>query len=65
MITAGYMNQISPTCNSDLKVKVVSREVYDEILHNKNLTDETYRDMMGMDERSSKHEDSMEVDIYE
>ena len=31
MITAGYTNQISPKCNEDVKIKVVPRNVYDEI----------------------------------
>jgi len=45
MIVAGYTNQISPQCNTTLKVKVVSRNVYDEILYNQELTDDSYKDL--------------------
>jgi len=45
MIVAGYTNQVSPQCNTDLKVKVVSRNVYDEIMYNQELTDDTYKDL--------------------
>jgi len=45
MIVAGYTNQISPHCNPGVKVKVVSRDVFDEILYNSELTDATYTDM--------------------
>ena len=34
MIVAGYTNQISPQCDQGVKVKVVPRVIYDEILHN-------------------------------
>ena len=46
MVVAGYTNQVSPHCNTDLKVKVVSRDVYDEILYNQELTDESYKDLL-------------------
>ena len=46
MVVAGYTNQISPQCNQGVKVKVVSRNVYDEILYNQELTDEVYKDQM-------------------
>jgi hypothetical protein len=46
MIVAGYTNQISPNCNKDLKVKVVSRNVFDEILYNKELTHQVYQDQV-------------------
>lgn len=46
MVVAGYTNQVSPHCNTDLKVKVVSRDVYDEILYNQELTDSVYNDMV-------------------
>jgi|TARA_B110001469_G_C9542655_1_gene269439 hypothetical protein len=45
MITTGYTNQISPQCNQDIKVKVVPRGIYDEILMNLELTDTIYKDM--------------------
>ena len=31
-IVIGYTNQISPHCNQDIKVRVIPRQVYDEIL---------------------------------
>jgi len=46
MITAGYINQVSPHCNPDVQVKVVSRDVYDQILYNQELTDASYKDMV-------------------
>ena len=46
MVVAGYTNQISPQCNQGVKVKVVSRNVYDEILYNQELTDEVYKDQV-------------------
>ena len=46
MITKGYVDQISPNCNRDLKVKIVPRDVYDDILYNQELTDVTYNDMV-------------------
>ncbi len=46
MITAGYTNQISPQCNKNLQVKIVPRDVYDEILLNKELTNLVYKDTM-------------------
>ena len=45
MIVAGYTNQISPKCNKDIDVRIVPRNVYDEILHNRELTDQVYNDM--------------------
>lgn len=45
MVVAGYTNQISPKCNSDISVKIVPRDVYDEILYNQELVDVSYRDM--------------------
>jgi hypothetical protein len=44
-IVHGYTLQISPQCNKDLQVKVVSRDVYDEIMMNQELTDQVYKDM--------------------
>lgn len=46
MITKGYVDQISPECNRDIKVKIVPRDVYDDILYNQELTDVTYNDMV-------------------
>ena len=45
MVVAGYTNQISPKCTSELSVKIVPRDVYDEILYNQELVDVTYTDM--------------------
>lgn len=45
MITKGYVDQISPECNKDLKVKIVPRDVYDDILYNQELVDVTFNDM--------------------
>ena len=45
MVVTGYTNQISPKCNSELSVKIVPRDVYDEILYNQELVDVSYRDM--------------------
>jgi len=46
MVVAGYTNQISPKCNSELSVKIVPRDVYDEILYNQELADVSYKDML-------------------
>ena len=46
MITAGYINQVSPHCNPGVQVKVVPRDVYDEILYNQEVTDTVYKDMI-------------------
>jgi len=46
MIVAGYTNQISPQCDQGVKVKIVPRSVYDEILHNQELTDQVYKDQL-------------------
>lgn len=51
MVVAGYTNQISPQCNQGVKVKVVSRNVYDEILYNQELTDEVYKDQMDYEKK--------------
>ena len=32
MVVAGYTNQISPQCDKDLSVKIVPRDVYDDIV---------------------------------
>ena len=45
MIVAGYTNQMSPQCDQDIKVRVVPREVYHEIINNKDLVDQVYKDM--------------------
>jgi hypothetical protein len=42
MVVAGYTNQISPKCNEGVKIKVVPRNVYDEILENQTLAEEIY-----------------------
>ena len=46
MIVAGYTNQISPQCDKDLSVKIVPRDVYDDILYNQELVDVSYNDMI-------------------
>ena len=46
MVVAGYTNQISPQCNQGVKVRVVSRNIYDEILYNQELTDDSYKDQL-------------------
>lgn len=46
MVVAGYTNQISPKCNSELSVKIVPRDVYDEILYNQELVDVSFKDML-------------------
>jgi hypothetical protein len=46
MIVAGYTNQITPQCNKDIQIKIVSREIYDDILYNQELVDSVYTDMM-------------------
>jgi hypothetical protein len=45
MIVAGYTNQVSPHCNQDVQIKIVPRNVYDEILNNQEMTDTIYKDM--------------------
>ena len=44
-IVIGYTNQISPQCNTTPQVKIVPRDVYDEILMNQELTETVYNDM--------------------
>lgn len=46
MVVAGYTNQISPKCNEELSVKIIPRNVYDQILYNQELADVTYNDMV-------------------
>jgi len=45
MVVAGYINQVSPQCDQGVKVRIVPRSVYDEILNNQELTDQSYQDM--------------------
>ena len=45
MIVAGYTNQISPHCNEGIQVKVVPRDIYDEIAKNQDMVDIVYNDM--------------------
>ena len=44
-ITSGYVNQMDPQCKKGTEVRIVPRNVYDEILHNQELTDKIYEDM--------------------
>tara|TARA_B100000900_G_C20056297_1_gene504026 strand:- start:216 stop:395 length:180 start_codon:yes stop_codon:yes gene_type:complete len=46
MIVAGYTNQISPKCNKDIQIKIIPRDVYDEILYNQELVDSSFNDML-------------------
>ena len=46
LINVGYVSSISPHCNQDIKVRVVPRNVYDQILHSKENVDETFKDML-------------------
>ena len=62
MVVAGYTNQISPKCNQGLKVKVVSRNVFEEILYNQELTDQVYNDQMYSINSTDKGDDSIMVD---
>jgi|TARA_B100000900_G_C20296939_1_gene600565 hypothetical protein len=45
LITFGYMNQIVPYCNQEIKVKVVPRDVHDQIMQSKEMVEEVYNDM--------------------
>ena len=36
-IVTGYANQINPKCNSDTKVRIVPRNVYDQIVKDSTL----------------------------
>ena len=36
-IIMGYVNQISPTCNEGIDVKIVPRNVYDQILKDSTI----------------------------
>lgn len=45
-ITAGYTSQLSPKCNQDIKIRIIPRQVYDEIVNNHTLVDEVYNDML-------------------
>jgi len=47
MIYASYVNSISPKCNQDIKVRVVPREVHDQILQSTEMVEEVYNDMTG------------------
>jgi len=60
MVVAGYTNQVSPHCNTDLKVKVVPRDVFDEILHNQELTDSVYKDMIL--DKDDKEDEGVTID---
>jgi len=63
MIVAGYTNQISPQCGRDIKIRVVPRTVYDEILYNQELTDAVYRDQIGEKPQKDINDDNILVDI--
>ena len=38
-ITAGYVNQISPQCKKGVQVKIVPRNVYDQIIKDSLLSE--------------------------
>jgi hypothetical protein len=46
MITSGYTNQLAPKCNQDVKVRVIPRQVYDEILNSHANVEGVYHDML-------------------
>jgi hypothetical protein len=46
MIVSGYTNQISPQCNQEIKIRVIPRQIYDEILNSNTLVDEVFNDML-------------------
>lgn len=46
MIVAGISLDLSPTCNQDIKVKIVPQSVYMDIAANQELTDQVYQDMI-------------------
>ena len=45
MVVAGYVNQISPTCDQEIKIKIVPRNVYDEITEQSTFPEEIYNDI--------------------
>ena len=63
MIVAGYTNQISPQCGRDIKIRVVPRTVYDDILYNQELTDAVYKDQIGVKPQKDINDDNVLVDI--
>ena len=53
-VVAGYTNKVSPHCKTGVKIKIVPRNIYDEILYSQELTDQVYRDQIldeGMDDK--------------
>tara|TARA_B100000212_G_C26987453_1_gene369298 strand:- start:21 stop:200 length:180 start_codon:yes stop_codon:yes gene_type:complete len=46
LVSVGFTNSLAPKCNQDVQVKIVPRIVYDEILHNQELVDAVYTDML-------------------
>jgi hypothetical protein len=46
MITYGIVGQMSPQCNDELTIKILPRQVYDDILYNQELVDAVYTDML-------------------
>ena len=63
MVVAGYTNQISPNCNADVKVKIVPRKIFDEILYNQELTDQVYNDQIGVTGPENINDDNIMVDM--
>jgi len=45
MVVTGYVNQISPTCDQEIKIKIVPRNVYDEITAQSTFPEEIYNDI--------------------
>ena len=63
MVVAGYTNQISPNCNADVKVKIVPRKIFDEILYSQELTDQAYNDQIGVKRPEDINDDNIMVDM--
>ena len=53
MIVSGYTNQVSPKCDQDIKVKIVPRNVFDEIAENSDLNISD-TDIESLDEKDSE-----------
>ena len=45
MVVAGYINQISPSCDQEVKIKIVPRNVYDEITEQSTIPEQIYNDI--------------------
>jgi len=45
MVVSGYINQVSPTCDQEIKIKIVPRNIYDEIVEQSTVPEQMYDDM--------------------